>query len=102
MAEHGGRLLDHLEVDVKHNETSHFTQLLEPLDLAGAVVTADALHTVRANLTWLVGDKKAHYIAIVKRNQPLLHARVRALRWRQVPGGGCVRDRGHGRAETAP
>jgi hypothetical protein len=22
-AEHGGRLLDHLEVDVKHNETSH-------------------------------------------------------------------------------
>ena len=22
-AEHGGRLLDHLEVNVKHNETSH-------------------------------------------------------------------------------
>jgi hypothetical protein len=32
-AEHGGHLLDHLEVGVKHNETSHFTQLLEPLDL---------------------------------------------------------------------
>jgi hypothetical protein len=27
VAEHGGRLLDHLEVDVKHNETSHFTGL---------------------------------------------------------------------------
>ncbi len=27
VAEHGGRLLDHLEVDVKHNETSHFTEL---------------------------------------------------------------------------
>src|SRR5580704_1181401 len=53
VAEHGGRLLDHLEVDVKHNETSHFTDLLEPLDLAGAVVTFDALHTVRANLDWL-------------------------------------------------
>jgi hypothetical protein len=50
VAEHGGRLLDHLEVDVKHNETSHFTQLLEPLDLDGTVVTSDALHTVRANL----------------------------------------------------
>ena len=49
--------------DVKHNETSHFTALLEPLDLAGAVVTFDALHTVRANLDWLVKDKKAHYIA---------------------------------------
>jgi hypothetical protein len=33
VAEHGGRLLDHPEVDVKHNETSHFTALLEPLDL---------------------------------------------------------------------
>ena len=44
IAEHGGRLLDHLEVDVKHNETSHFTELLGPVNLAGAVVTSDALH----------------------------------------------------------
>ena len=58
VAEHGGHLLDHLEVDVKHNETSHFTELLEPVDLADAVVTFDALHTVRANLDWLVTDKK--------------------------------------------
>jgi hypothetical protein len=43
VAEHGGRLLDHPEVDVKHSETSYFTALLEPLDLAGAVVTFDAL-----------------------------------------------------------
>jgi DDE family transposase len=43
VAEHGGHLLDHLEVGVKHNETSHFTELLEPVDLAGAVVTSDAL-----------------------------------------------------------
>jgi len=64
------------------------------------VVTTDALHTVRANLNWLVTDKNAHYIAIVKRNQPLLHARIRALPWRQVPAGGCTRERGHGRAET--
>jgi predicted transposase YbfD/YdcC len=99
-AEHGGHLLDHLEVSAKHNETSHFTELLEPLDLAGVVVTFDALHTVRANLDWLVTGKEAHYIAIVKRNQPLLHAQVRALPWRQVPAGVPVRDRGHGRAET--
>ena len=78
-AGHGGHLLDHLEVGVKHNETSHFTELLDPLDPGGAVVTFDALHTVRANLDWLVTDKKAQYIAVVKRNQPLLHARVRAL-----------------------
>jgi predicted transposase YbfD/YdcC len=100
VTEHGGRLLDHLEVDVKHNETSHFTALLQPLDLDGAVVTFDALHTVRANLDWLAGEKKAQYIAVVKRNQPLLHARVRALPWRQVPAGSTTRETGHGRAET--
>ena len=92
VAEHGGRLLDHLEVDVKHNETSHFTELLGPVDLAGAVVTFDALHTVRANLDWLVSEKKAQYIAVVKRNQPLLHAQVRALPWRQVPAGSTTRE----------
>ena len=83
-AEHGGHLLDHLEVDIKHNETSHFTALLEPLDLDGAVVTFDALHTVRANLNWLTSKKQAQYIAVVKKNQPLLHARIRALPWRST------------------
>ena len=99
-AGHGGHLLDHLEVDVKHNETSHFTTLLEPLDLAGAVVTFDALHTVRANLDWLAGEKKGHYIAVVKNNQPLLQARVRALPWPQIPVCHTARGTGHGRIET--
>ena len=49
-----------------------------PLDLDGAVVTFDALHTVRTNLNWLAGEKKAHYI-VVKNNQPLLQARIKAL-----------------------
>ena len=52
VAEHGGRLLDHLEVDVKHNETSHFTELLGPVDLAGAVVTFDALCGRRHNASY--------------------------------------------------
>jgi predicted transposase YbfD/YdcC len=99
-AEHGGHLLDHLEVGAGHNETSHFTELLGSLNLDGAVVTFDALHTVRANLDWLITNKKAQYIAIVKRNQPLLHAKVRALHWRQVPAGSVTREKGHGRAET--
>jgi hypothetical protein len=50
-AEH---LLDHLEVGVKHNETSHFTELLEPLGLAGAVVTSDA--SCRAGEPGLAGE----------------------------------------------
>lgn len=48
---------------------------LEPLDLDGAVVTFDALHTVRANLGWLGGEKKAHYIAVVKSRSRLCRTR---------------------------
>jgi hypothetical protein len=66
VVEHGGNLLDHLEIDVKHNETSHFTELLDPMDLQDAAVTFDALHTVRANLDWLVTSKHAHYVAVVE------------------------------------
>jgi len=39
-------------------------------------------------------------IAVVKKNQPLLHARVKALPRRQVPAGSVTRDTGHGRTET--
>lgn len=100
VVEHGGNLLDHLEIDVKHNETSHFTELLDPMDLQDVAVTFDALHTVRANLDWLVTDKKAHYIAVVKKNQPLLHAKLKALPWKKIPAGITTRETGHGRTET--
>jgi hypothetical protein len=64
------------------------------------VVTSGALHTVRANLDWLAGEKKAQYIAVVMKNQPLLHARIKALPWRQVPADSTTRETGNGRTET--
>lgn len=100
VVEHGGNLLDHLEIDAKHNETSHFTELLEPMHLASVAVTFDALHTVRANLDWLVTSKKAHYVAVVKKNQPLLYAKVKALPWKKIPAGATTRETGHGRIDT--
>lgn len=100
VVEHGGNLLDHLEIDVKHNETSHFTELLDPMNLQGVAVTFDALHTVRANLDWLVTEKEAHYVAVVKKNQPLLHAKLKALPWKKIPTGATTRETGHGRTET--
>lgn len=98
--EHGGNLLDHLEIDVKHNETSHFVELLAPMDLTGVAVTFDALHTVRANLDWLVTAKHGHYVAVLKKNQPLVHRTVKALPWKKIPTGATTRESGHGRIET--
>ena len=56
----------------KTNEILSFVPLLEPLDLVGAVVTADALHTQRNAATFVVENKRAHYIFGVKANQPKL------------------------------
>ena len=46
--------------------------LLEPLDLKGALVTADALHTQTQTARHLVEDKGADYLFCVKGNQPSL------------------------------
>jgi hypothetical protein len=57
VVEHGGNLLDHLEIDVKHNETSHFRELLQPMELRSVAVTFDALHT-EACQAFCVPDSK--------------------------------------------
>jgi predicted transposase YbfD/YdcC len=93
-----GAVLTQAEVDGKTNEITAFAPLLEPLDLAGVVVTADALHAQREHAQFLVTKKNAHYILAVKNNQPSLYAQLKALPWRQVPAGFDAREKGHGRA----
>src|SRR6202035_5168876 len=44
-------------------------------------------------------DKKAHYILVVKKNQPSLYAQVTELPWSHIPAGHRQRGRGHGREE---
>lgn len=92
-------VLAQAKVDGKTNEITRFAPLLEPLDLAGAVVTADAMHAQREHAEFLVTEKNAHYILPVKNNQPTLHAQLTSLPWRQVPAGFDAREKGHGRAE---
>src|SRR5450759_4010219 len=94
-----GAVLGQAGVDGKTNEITQFAPLPEPMDLAGAVITADALHTQREHAKFLVSDKKAHYILVVKKNQPTLYAQVKNLPWRNIPAGDRQRDRGHGREE---
>lgn len=88
------------EVGAKTNETRHFRPLLRDLGLVGTVVTFDALHTVKDHLSWLVGTKKAHYIAVIKTNQPLAHQQISALPWSQVAIAHTRSETGHGRAES--
>ena len=71
--------------------------LLDGLDLAGVVVTADALHTTRALARYLT-RRDAHYVFTVKENQHRLHTRLAALPWphgQHHTGTGI----GHGRLE---
>jgi predicted transposase YbfD/YdcC len=94
-----GAVLAQAGVDGKTNEITAFAPLLEPLDLAGCVITADAMHTQREHARFLVSGKKAHYILVVKKNQPSLYAQVKNLPWRAIPAGDRQRSRGHGREE---
>jgi predicted transposase YbfD/YdcC len=91
--------LGQIEVDGKSNEITAFAPLLEPMDLAGVVVTADALHTQRDHALFLVEHKKAHYLLTVKKNQPALHKQLKALPWRHIDDGHGQTIHGHGRTE---
>jgi predicted transposase YbfD/YdcC len=86
-------------VDGKTNEITQFRPLLERLDLTSTVVTADALHTQREHAEWLVTQKHAAYVLIVKANQPSLHYQLATLPWRDIPIADHTRNRGHGRVE---
>jgi hypothetical protein len=48
---------------------------------------------------FLVGGKQAHYLFIVKANQPTLLDRCASLPWHQVPELDRTHDRAHGRVE---
>jgi predicted transposase YbfD/YdcC len=93
-----GAVLGQVEVDTKTNEIPMFTALCDRIGIVGAVITADALHAQRSHAEYLAG-RGAHYLLVVKRNQPGLHAQLTALPWREVPVAYDTRERGHGRTE---
>ncbi len=92
-------VLAQLDVGDKTSEITRFQPLLDTVaDLAGVVVTADALHTQREHAAYLLG-RQAHYIVIVKGNKKKLRRRLKSLPWKDIPLQGRVRGTGHGRAE---
>jgi predicted transposase YbfD/YdcC len=99
--EHASRaVLAQRQVGGAPEEVPAFAPLLAPLDLADVVVTTDALQTHPEAAEFLVTGKQAHYLFVVKANQPTLLDRCQRLPWHRVPELDRTRDRGHGRVEV--
>lgn len=97
MTHNDGIVVSQQEVDAKTNEITCFQPLLDTVDLAGVVVTADAIHTQRSHASYLV-ERGADYVLIVKANQPNLFAQLDSLNWSLVPLH-TNENTGHGRIE---
>ena len=80
-----GVVLGQIAVEAKTNEIPKLPQLLDPLPIAGAVVTADALHTQVETARYLVETKQADYLFTVKDNQPTLRQDIADLDWQAFP-----------------
>lgn len=71
-------VLRQLSVDEKSNEIPTVPMLLELLDLAGAVVTLDAMHCQKETAKAII-KSEADYLLTVKKNQEKLHAKLLEL-----------------------
>ena len=100
--EHGsGLVLGQVRIGAKSNEIPAVRELARQLDLAGRVVTLDALHALHDTARCLVQDCKAHYaITAVKGNQPSLHEDLADIDWSQARWSADALDKAHGRLET--
>lgn len=94
-----GVTLAQCEVPTKSNEIPALPTLLEPLSLAGRVVTADALHTQHETANYLVEDQHAHYVFIAKANQPTLRDDIATLGLHRTAVHFETLEKGHGRLE---
>ena len=74
-----GVVVSQKAVPDKTNEITAMKPLLEPLDLTGKVVTADAMHAQTEHARYIVEEKKADYLFTVKANQPGLLADIQHL-----------------------
>lgn len=77
---HGsGTVVAQTSVDTKTNEITRVEPLFADLDIAGATVTADALLTQKNIARYIVEEKHADYVFVVKDNQPTLRQDIETL-----------------------
>ena len=102
-----GLVLGQVKVEAKSNEITALPKLLALLDLAGCVVTTDAMGCQKA-IARQITEQGGEYVLALKDNHPLLHDEVRRLfAWGEAEGAKDLalsfcqsRDYGHGRQEV--
>jgi predicted transposase YbfD/YdcC len=94
---HGvGAVLGQVAVDAKSNEIPAVRELLKAFaDLAGAVITIDALHT-QSDTAQVIAGRDADYVMTVKGNMPTLYRQLKKLPWSRIPSASSV-SADHGR-----
>jgi predicted transposase YbfD/YdcC len=98
-AEGNGLVLGQRKVDEKSNEITAIPKLLNALELAGTVVTIDAMGCQREIASRII-EKKADYVLAVKENQPGLLADIKdSFQMLAADSVAEEVDCGHGRVE---
>jgi predicted transposase YbfD/YdcC len=95
-----GSVLGQVAVPAGTNEITQVEPLLEPMDLQGALITADAAHTQDETARYIVQDKRADYLLTIKGNRAnLLKAAVAACTAMITSRAAdhVTQERGHGR-----
>ena len=87
------------EVGAKTNEVPMAKTVLSQIDLNGKLVTADALHTVKATAEF-IHEAGGEFVLPVKENRKALFDALDGLPWHQAPVAHSATDRGHGRITT--
>ena len=100
--EHGsGLVLGQVRIGAKTNEIPAVRELSRQLDLAGRVLTVDAMHAQHETARCLTEDCEAHYVVTgVKDNQPTIRDDLAVIDWRAARWSGDAIEKGHGRIET--
>lgn len=102
-----GLILGQLACEEKSNEITAIPKLLEMLDIAGCIVTIDAMGT-QTEIAKKIREKDADYILSVKENQPTLHQDIQLFmdeylqeeRSKSAENYARTVEKGHGRVET--
>jgi predicted transposase YbfD/YdcC len=87
------------EVGKKTNEVPMAAVVPGQIDLDNKIVTADALHTVKATANH-IHEHGGEFVFPVKENRRALFDALNALPWGQVPIAHAATDKGHGRITT--